>query len=63
MDNMLETIKALKTEVERKGMQAANTRDCAAIMKYFAFLEEELRKPDHGLDEYTGALKVLEFRS
>jgi Xaa-Pro aminopeptidase len=24
-------------------------------MKYFAFLEEELAKPDHGLDEYVGA--------
>lgn len=43
-------------------MAAANVRDCAAIMKYFAFLEQELKKPDHGLDEYTGAEKVLEFR-
>jgi Xaa-Pro aminopeptidase len=23
-------------------------------MKYFAFLEEELKKPDHGLDEFSG---------
>jgi hypothetical protein len=44
-------------------MKAANVRDCAAIMKYFAFLEQELRKPDHTLDEFTGARKVEEFRT
>lgn len=32
-------------------------------MKYFAFLEEELKNPDHGLDEYSGARKVEEYRS
>ena len=32
-------------------------------MKYFAFLEEELKKPDHGLDEYSGARKVEAFRA
>ena len=44
-------------------MKAANVRDCAAIMKYFAFLEQELRKPDHTLYEFTGARKVEEFRT
>jgi len=44
-------------------MQAANTRDCAAIMRYFAFLEEELKKPDHGIDEYSGARKVEAYRA
>lgn len=43
-------------------MRDCNVRDCAAIMKYFAFLEEELKKPDHGLDEYSGARKVEELR-
>jgi hypothetical protein len=32
-------------------------------MKYFAFLEEELKKPDHTIDEYTGAKKLLEYRA
>jgi Xaa-Pro aminopeptidase len=32
-------------------------------MKYFAFLEEELNKPDHGLDEYSGARKVENYRT
>ena len=40
-------------------MRNANIRDCAAIVKYFAFLENELRKPDHGLDEYIGARAVV----
>jgi len=32
-------------------------------MKYFAFLEEELAKPDHGLDEFSGARKMDEYRA
>jgi Xaa-Pro aminopeptidase len=44
-------------------MAAANVRDCAAIMKYFAYLEEVLKQPDHGLNEFTGARKVEEFRT
>ena len=44
-------------------MRQCNIRDCAAIMRYFAFLEEELKKPDHTLDEYTGARKMEEYRT
>lgn len=44
-------------------MRNANVRDCAAIMKYFAFLEQELKKPDHGLTEYTGARKMDHLRT
>ena len=32
-------------------------------MKYFAFLEEELQKPDHRLTEFTGARKVEDYRT
>jgi len=32
-------------------------------MKYFAFLEENLAKEGHGLNEFNGARKVEEFRS
>ena len=52
---MIENLKALKTPVEQEGMRRCNIKDCAAIVKYFAFLEEELNNPDHKLDEYTGA--------
>lgn len=61
-DGIVETLKACKTAIEVQGMLDANTRDCAAIMKYFSFLEEELKKPDHGLDEFKGAEKVLAYR-
>ena len=44
-------------------MRQANIRDCAAIMKYFAFLEEELKKQDHELNEFNGARKVEHFRT
>jgi len=61
--SIVETIKAAKNTTEQAGMRACNVRDCAAIMKYFAFLEEELKKPDHGLDEYSGAMKMNHLRS
>jgi len=47
-----------------EGMRQCNIRDCAAIMKYFSFLEQELPKkdalgdPDHDLDEWKGAKKM-----
>lgn len=62
-NNIIEHLKAKKTPAMQQGMRNANIRDCAAIMKYFAFLEEELKKPDHGIDEYSGARKVEEYRT
>jgi len=56
-------IKCKKNEVQQEGMRQCNIRDCAAIMKYFSFLEEELKKPDHGLDEFIGARKVEHLRT
>lgn len=53
--DMVGLMKAAKNRTQMEGMRQCNIRDCAAIMKYFAFLEEELQKPDHGLDEYIGA--------
>ena len=32
-------------------------------MRYFAFLEKELRNPDHTLDEFSGARKVESLRT
>ena len=52
-----------KNEVEQAGMRAANVRDCAAIMKFFAFLESELRRHDHNLDEFKAARKMDHFRT
>lgn len=60
---MIALIKAAKNPVMQEGMRQCNIRDCAAIMKYFAFLEEELAKPDHGLDEFTGGRKMDWYRT
>jgi hypothetical protein len=34
------------------GMRQANIRDSAAIIKYFAYLDEALKNKDHDLTEY-----------
>jgi Xaa-Pro aminopeptidase len=43
-------------------MRAANIRDSASIVKYFAFLEEKLNEKDHGLNEYNAAKILAEYR-
>jgi hypothetical protein len=32
-------------------------------MKYFSFLEEELKNKDHDLNEFNGARKVENYRT
>lgn len=54
-ENTIKDTKAAKNATEQAGMIACHIRDCAAVVKYFALLEEELRKPDHNLDEFSGA--------
>jgi Xaa-Pro aminopeptidase len=45
-------------------MRECNIRDCAAIMKYFGWLENELKNnPNHNLDEFSGARKMDYFRT
>ena len=53
----------MKNPVEMAGMRNSNRRDCAAIVKYFAFLEEELKKEDHDLDEWKAARVLDEMRT
>lgn len=62
-DNPICHIKAIKNETEMQGMRNANIRDCAAIMKYFAYLEKELKNPDHKIDEYTAAEYLDKMRT
>ena len=62
-ENTIKDTKCKKNAAEQAGMRACNIRDCAAIMKYFAFLEAELAKEDHQMDEFTGARMIdEEFR-
>lgn len=61
--NTIKDTKCMKNKTEQAGMVACNIRDCAAIMKYFAMLEEELRKPDHTLTEFSGARYLDNLRT
>jgi Xaa-Pro aminopeptidase len=63
-EGVVEHLKAKKSKAEMEGMKNCNVRDCAAIVKYFAWLEHKLKSnPDSGLTEYDGARKVEEFRT
>lgn len=62
-ENPIAYLKCEKNEVEQAGMRACNIRDCAAIMKYFAYLEKELKNPSHTLTEYTGAMYLDKLRT
>jgi Xaa-Pro aminopeptidase len=45
-------------------MRTCHIRDCAAVIKYFAWLENELKSnPDTVITEYDGARKVDYFRT
>lgn len=47
-----------------EGMRTCNIKDCAAIMKYFGWLENQVKhNPDHGLDEFSGARKMDYYRT
>lgn len=62
-DNPIQHLKAAKNITEQNGMKSCNIRDAAAVMKYFAYLEKELKNPDHKLDEYTAAAHLNVLRT
>jgi Xaa-Pro aminopeptidase len=53
--------KAIKNETELKGFRECHKRDGAAIVKYFAWLEDQLDK-NQELDEVDGANQLERFR-
>jgi Xaa-Pro aminopeptidase len=57
----VELDKAIKNSVEIDGFRNCHLRDAAALIKYFAWLESEL-KNGAVLDEVDGADKLAEFR-
>ncbi|KAI9660810.1 MAG: hypothetical protein M1829_006462 [Trizodia sp. TS-e1964] len=59
----IEDAKAVKNEVELQGMRACHVRDGAALIEYFAWLEERLLQNSAPLDEVQGADKLEEIRS
>lgn len=54
--------KAVKNEVELRGMRDCHVRDGAALSEYFAWLEDEVLKGTK-IDEVQGADKLEHFRS
>ena len=59
----IEVIKSIKNEVEIEGYRKANIKDSVALIKFFAWMEEELvTKNRTDLNEYQIGLKNKEVR-
>ncbi|RMZ86034.1 hypothetical protein DV737_g302, partial [Chaetothyriales sp. CBS 132003] len=55
--------KAIKNESELEGMRQCHIRDGAALIEYFAWLEDQLINKKATLDEVQGADKLEQIRS
>jgi Xaa-Pro aminopeptidase len=55
-------MKAIKNETEIEGFRQCHIRDGAALIRYFAWLEEQLNEGVE-LNESQAATKLEEFRS
>lgn len=55
--------KALKNQTELEGIRQCHIRDAAALIKFFAWLENELQQGNVSLDEFNVSVKLEEFRS
>lgn len=55
--------KAIKNDTELKGMRNCHIRDGAALIEYFAWLEDQLVTKGAKLDEVEAADKLEEYRS
>ncbi|KAI0400948.1 aminopeptidase-like protein [Xylaria palmicola] len=55
--------KAIKNETELEGMRACHIRDGAALIEYFAWLEDQLVAKKAIIDEVEGADKLEAFRA
>lgn len=54
--------KAIKNDTELKGMRQCHIRDGAALIQYFAWLEDQLIQQKKSLDEVQVADKLEEYR-
>ena len=61
--DIIETHKSIKNPVEIEGFKKANLKDSVALVKFFAWMEDELvTKNRTDLNEYQIGLKSKEFR-
>ncbi|KAG7813794.1 hypothetical protein KL921_000068 [Ogataea angusta] len=63
IDSPIAEMKEVKNEVELKNQKNAQIKDGMALIKYFAWLEDQLINKDEFVSEYEGGMKLLEFRS
>lgn len=56
-------MKALKNEVELEGLRQCHLRDAAALISYFAWLEDALQAGTSIYTEFSAAQKLHQFRS
>lgn len=55
-------MKAIKNTIEITGMKAAHVRDSAALVKYFAWLEDKIKNTKEHITEISGATQLEKFR-
>ncbi|XP_033340803.1 xaa-Pro aminopeptidase ApepP [Megalopta genalis] len=55
-------MKAVKNNVEVQGMKAAHIRDAVALVKYFAWLEDQVKNKKETITEISGATQLEKFR-
>jgi Xaa-Pro aminopeptidase len=60
--DLVSEIKLIKTEKELDGYRSCQLRDAAALVKFFAWLENELINKGEKITEFEAALKLKEFR-
>ncbi|XP_076650341.1 xaa-Pro aminopeptidase ApepP [Halictus rubicundus] len=56
-------MKAIKNDVEIQGMKAAHIRDAVALVKYFAWLEDQVKNKKATITEISGATQLEKFRT
>lgn len=58
----ISVMKSIKNSVEIDGMRAAHVRDSAALVKYFAWLEDKIKNAKEYITEISGAKQLEKFR-
>ena len=58
----ISVMKAVKNNIEIEGMKAAHVRDSVALVKYFAWLEDQVKNKKNTITEISGATQLEKFR-
>lgn len=63
IDSPIELSKSIKNSTELKGAANAQIKDGVALIRYFAWLENELKSGNTTISDYEGGLQAEKFRS